>query len=328
MKKTDIESGLLKYMEGKSSPVEKALVKKWLSANIAKPEYDAVFEKLLDETRTEENEAVTKRAFDRIQASIRDRKRNRTVRILAAANAVLAAAAIALFVVVFRPGDAAEWREIYVAKAEKQELALPDGSKIWINSDTKVIYPERFGKDCRKIYVDGEIYADIAKDRKKPFVVSASGVEVEVLGTQFDLKAFAEDRNVDVTLIEGSVALKGTGEGREFSRIMTPGEMLRYDKTTDTVREFAVDTLEYSSWRTGNILKFMDCTLEEIAADLERRFDVRIVIEDKTIARTRYYASFINDEDIDTILATMNGSGIMDIVRKDNIIIISSRTGH
>lgn len=310
-------------MEGKSSPDEDRHIEDWLSDNIARPEYDSLFEGLLDDTPAGTTGAMTERAFGRIMASIRARSKERTVRILAWTNAVFAAAAIALFVLVFRPSDTADWREIYAAKAEKQELALPDGSRIWINSDTKVIFPERFGKECRKIYVDGEIYADIAPDRKKPFIVSASGVEIEVLGTQFDLKAFAEDRNVDITLIEGSVALKGTGEGKEFTRIMSPGEMLRYDKVENSVKEYAVDTLEYRSWRNGNILKFMDCTLEDIAADLERRFDVRIMIEDRKIAGTRYYASFINGEDVDTILASMNSNGIMDIVRKDDLIIIS-----
>ena len=119
----------------------------------------------------------------------------------AAACLLLPVAALAFYLYgeAQRPG---EWFEAYAPYGKTLRVVLPDGSEVVINSGSKLIYPDRFGPDRRQVFLAGEGYATIAKDPGRPFVMSAGEVDVRVLGTKFNLKSYAEDSEVEVTLLE------------------------------------------------------------------------------------------------------------------------------
>lgn len=322
-----IEEQLHRYMQGKGTAEECIAAENWLQEHVAEPEYDPMFRRLLDATPVEPDAPALQRIRRRLEmllAATADRPVRsprpllRIVRFAAAAALLVAA-----LVPYLRPAVQTEWHEIYVAQGETREITLSDGTQLWLNSGSRVFYPERFDGRERRIRIDGEVFADVAKDRRHPFIVSASDVEVRVLGTQFSLKSYAENPNIEVALIEGSVAMRAGNPGKSVDYTLTPGDMIRYNRTSGSLETYRIDTETYGSWHSNRNLCFVNQTLGDIATDLERRFNVKIIIEGSELAEAQYYASFINNESLDRILRALNSNDNMRISRINGTIIIS-----
>lgn len=99
-----------------------------------------------------------------------------------------------------------EWVEVYAPYGQTRCITLPDGSRVWLNSGTYVFYPDRFDRE-RQLFVSGEVYMDVTKDPERPFRVDTRNVSIRVLGTRFNLRSYNEDKYVETSLVEGSVAL-------------------------------------------------------------------------------------------------------------------------
>ena len=104
-----------------------------------------------------------------------------------------------------------EWVEVYAPYGQTRCITLPDGSRVWLNSGTYVFYPDRFDRE-RQLFVSGEVYMDVTKDPERPFHVDTRNVSIRVLGTRFNLRSYNEDKYVETSLVEGSVAL-GSASG-------------------------------------------------------------------------------------------------------------------
>ena len=325
-----IPEALERYVNGLCSAEEEKTVRLWLSDNIADPRHDALFKKILDRTQPDYDSASLKRSgiiIDRF-ISIEEeysKKQRKKRRIFGWLGTTVAASVAAVFFLLSGGEEPVQWNEIYAHRGETERITLADGTSLWINSDTKVIYPSRFDSDTRTIYIDGEIYADVTPDKDRPFIVSASDIRVKVHGTQFSVKAFAETDNVEVALISGSVTMEDSNIENGFSRTLKPGELIRYNKMSGTLEDYRINPSTYGAWQNNHNLRFINQSLKEIAEDLERRFDVNIIIEDDTLAETQYYASFINNEGLDKILHALNSNGTMEISKKHDTIVISPR---
>lgn len=322
-----IEEQLHRYMQGKGTAEECIAAENWLQEHVAEPEYDPMFRRLLDATPVEPDAPALQRIRRRLEmllAATADRPVRSPRPLLRIVRfAAVAALLVAALVPYLRPAVQTEWHEIYVAQGETREITLPDGTQLWLNSGSRVFYPERFDGRERRIRIDGEVFADVAKDRRHPFVVSASDVEVRVLGTQFSLKSYAENPNIEVALIEGSVAMRAGNPGKSVDYTLTPGDMIRYNRTSGSLETYRIDTETYGSWHSNRNLCFVNQTLGDIATDLERRFNVKIIIEGSELAEAQYYASFINNESLDRILRALNSNDNMRISRINGTIIIS-----
>lgn len=328
MKNTEqIEDQLLRYMQGEESGEESVATENWLHDHVADPEYDEMFGRLLESTQPDETDPAVGRIRRRLEQLLattsepRSRRPFRPWRIIRwAAAAVLIVVALLPYL---RPAEQIEWQEVYAALGDTAEVALPDGTRLWLNSGSRVFYPERFEGRERRIRIDGEVFADVSKDPRHPFVVSAAGVEVRVLGTQFSLKSYAENPNVEVALIEGSVAMRAGDPGRQVDYTLVPGDMVRYNRARGSIETYRIDTETYGSWHSNRNLCFINQTLGDIVEDLERRFNVTIIIEDPELAEVQYYASFINNESLDRILRALNSNGNMRISQINDTILIS-----
>ena len=317
-----------KYIDDRCEENEHEAAKSWLCENINKPEFDKEFRRILDETVPscdKESMERSKRTLDTFIAyESENRKTQRRTRWIFGSFATAAiAAAIAAFAIIFHSPETVQWHEIYASRGETERVVLPDGTSLWINSDTKVIYPSRFDSDTRTIYIDGEVYAVVTPDKQKPFIVSASDVRVRVHGTQFSVKAFAEMDNVEVALISGSVTMEDCKHENGVSRTLIPGDLVRYNKTYGTIEAYRINTATYGAWQNNHNIRFINQSLKDITQDLERRFNVNILIEDETLSKTQYYASFINNEGLDKILSTLNSDRRMSISKKHDTIVIS-----
>lgn len=315
------------YLNGKNDPILNRKIGKWLVESGYTKETTSLLYKLWKKTENRTNKEATDKAFILFKNRIGFDKISSFHKIALWTMRVASIGLIVLlsYISFFRyDSSQMDWKEKYVVYGSKEELVLPDGSHLWLNSGTHVLYPENFGKKTREIFITGEAYMNIAKDPERPFVVSTSTVSIKVLGTQFNLKSYVEDENVVINLIEGSVSISNADEDNEMIKIMNPGDVLSYNKSD---REFSSDFFSvdsYTSWKDGHLF-FRNESLGTIAAHLERRYNVKIVIYDDEIRNKKFYVAFVNNETLDQIFEAFNVDGEMTISRKDNLIEVSRR---
>lgn len=159
---------------------------------------------------------------------------------------------------------------LIVPKGKRSSLQLADGSRVWINSGSKVEFPSDFTEaDNRKILVEGEIYIEVEKDLQRPFLVITPHFEVTVLGTKFNVFAYSADSLQHVTVVEGLVSIVSGDKKQE--NFLAQNQQLKIEKSRETINE--VDVYHYISWKDG-ILRFESEPLENILTRLSRYYDI------------------------------------------------------
>ncbi|RHL06668.1 MULTISPECIES: FecR family protein [Bacteroides] len=195
-----------------------------------------------------------------------------------------------------------KWIEISVAYGDKKHFLLPDSSEIWLNAGTVVKYPKEFSKVQRLVHLDGEAYFSIRKDTSKPFIVETSQLSVKVLGTKFNVKAYADDELVTTTLTSGKVEVIPPTQDPQ---ILKPNEQLTYDKKTSAVNITEVSPTDTDGWITGKLI-FSDAPFTEILQTLERRYNVTINHTMNIPASKQYTVRFLKNENLEEILSVLS----------------------
>ena len=170
--------------------------------------------------------------------------------------------------------------QIVVPKGKRANITLADGTKVYINSGTKVIYPSIFNTNKREILVEGEVYLEVAKKSDCPFVVKTRSFDVQVLGTAFDLCAYREDASASVVLVQGSVEIT-TGNKDKIE--LKPNQLI--DIRGNLTSVYQVDVSEYISWK-DNLLLIESKSADEIFNKLERYYGCRIECSKEIAAMT------------------------------------------
>lgn len=313
------------YWDDKSAPED---IEGWLIEHHEDPEADRQLRALLDNT-SPVDASKAEEAFATFISNTGLKPRQsvwrRVFNIGTKVAAVLCVPLLILAVFLYRHGQKpqTEWQQISTSYGESRNLRLSDGTSIRIGSCTKVIYPDRFTGDDRKIFLTGEAYFDVAKDPDRKFVISTGDYDVTVHGTRFNLRSFPESTEDELALIEGSVSMHFNDSGRMLD--VAPGEMVRYNKISEDCsrKTFSVNYYDEAIRQDGLI--FTDSRLGDIVTQLAKRFEQVIIIEDSTVADERYYASFINNESLDGILTVLNTRNHLKIVKEDNVIRIYKR---
>jgi ferric-dicitrate binding protein FerR (iron transport regulator) len=148
---------------------------------------------------------------------------------------------------------------------------------VWLNSASSLKYNQSFGKKKREVTLIGEGYFEVMKDKSKPFIVHTQSLNVNVLGTVFNMRAYDDDAEVTVNLIEGSVNISLPASEDKGLLTMKPNERMVFNKQTRKIITSDTDASRASLWTTGKLC-FVDATLEQISKDLERKYDVEIQI--------------------------------------------------
>jgi len=138
------------------------------------------------------------------------------------------------------------YNQLVVPVAKRTFLELADGSKIWVNANTRVVYPVTFEKKKREIYVDGEIYLEVSPDKERPFIVKSKKMDIQVLGTKFDVSAYESKPEVSVVLVSGKVNVK---TDNRIESVLKPTDRLSYKKGTTDIQTVNVEN--YISWKDG-----------------------------------------------------------------------------
>ena len=193
-----------------------------------------------------------------------------------------------------------EFCTISVPKGNKSEIVLPDGSKIWLNNNSKLVYPKKFNKSEREVELIGEGYFEVQRNTKIPFIVKTSDVSIKVLGTKFNISAYPNDKFIETTLISGKVTVQ-SNENPEVVSTLNPGESMTFDKLNNQTAITPVDTKFYTYWMKGEFV-FRDEKFEILAKRIERIYNVEIIFEDQTLKEKTYTGDFKVDDNIYSIL--------------------------
>ena len=189
------------------------------------------------------------------------------------------------------------YNELIVPKGGEYRLRLADGSLVIVNSESKLRYPVSFNGDNREVFLSGEACFEVTRDSLKPFVVRAEQAAVQVLGTLFNVSAYADEDNMEVTLVKGCVQVV-MGEERELLR---PNEqwLLDYQTRQQIIRD--VDARSYIAWTSG-LFRFDAMPLEQLMLKLSRWFDIRYEFGDDSLKEVRYSGGFRKYDNVSDIL--------------------------
>lgn len=191
-----------------------------------------------------------------------------------------------------------EYNQIIVPKGKRSMIVLADSSHVWINSGSKVVYPRAFGRRNRKIFVEGEVYLQVTRDTARPFIVSASALEVEVLGTSFNVTAYKECPGASIVLVEGAVKVKDRQERRVTMR---PNE--RVEVNEEGISKEEVDASDYITWVSG-AWTLNGKPLKEVLVRLSGYFGQPVYCDPSLEDEPVYGKLFLND-DLEKILESI-----------------------
>lgn len=225
--------------------------------------------------------------FEETWSKYRDTKSKTTfLKVSKIVRQIVAVAAIIVFAITsyslidnfILNNKSSEYFELYVPMAKQSQLTLPDGTKVWINADSKIKYSNRFNSNERKLYMSGEAFFDVAHNSKLPFEVFVNGAKIKVLGTKFNVKSYEGDQNIETVLLEGKVQLCREDSPKSGSIEMEPGEKTIFDFTTNKVVFSRQDIDADVAWKDGKVI-FRNTPLADVCKDLSRHFNAEIILD-------------------------------------------------
>jgi ferric-dicitrate binding protein FerR (iron transport regulator) len=208
-------------------------------------------------------------------------------------------------------------QEIFVPKGQVNQLFLADGTRIWINSETRLVAPSVFPSNERVVKLSGEAFFEVSKDKKRPFRVEVNGQQIEVLGTSFNVRAYPNSNEIETTLETGEVDLQ---TGNQTS-ILKQGEQSIYNRNNNQLTIVAVDPINFSSWKDGRY-SFENKDLIEVFKIVERWYDVEITANDFRFKGMHFSGVIKRNKDARHFLELLNLSiPIKYEIKSDKIVI-------
>ncbi|HYF32805.1 MAG TPA: FecR family protein [Chitinophagaceae bacterium] len=234
-----------------------------------------------------------------------------------------------------------ELSEISTRNGSRSRINLPDGSVVWLNAGSKLVYDKTFGGEVREVTLTGEAYFDVVKNEQKPFIIHANNIDIKVLGTLFNVKSYPGENKTEASLIHGSIEVLIRNRPANSQKvILRPNEKIivldeppaaATDKKNRQAEPFvAISHLNYetrdstyleTSW-VENKLLFRDESFKDVAIKLERWYGVLIHFENESLQQLRFTGSFIRNESIHQAMAALRLTGGFNYSINDNIIRI------
>lgn len=196
-------------------------------------------------------------------------------------------------------------QELATAKGERARFRLSDGTRVVIGPESHLKVPARFGPSERVVHLSGEAYFDVAPDPDRPFFVHAGGASTRVVGTEFNVRAYPGDAQVQVVVAHGQVAVR-QGSGAET--MLAPGEIGEMGSDGAGVATRTIDLERHLGWLQGQLV-FEDTPLQQVCVELERWYGTPVRVGDAALASQQLTASFVDqplDEVVEVVGATLN----------------------
>ena len=193
--------------------------------------------------------------------------------------------------------------ECFVPYGEKRQITLPDGTTAWINSSTILVYPNEFSGNTRTVFLNGEARFDVSKDPQKPFIVKTTFLDIEALGTVFNVSSYLDNFYTVATLEEGSIKVS-LFDMNEPDIILNPNQQILYQHNSKDIEITQVEAENMGLWRTGE-LYFKGASFSHIMKSFERHFNVEIQYNPAKFKSQRITVRFSPEENIDDALIVL-----------------------
>lgn len=183
--------------------------------------------------------------------------------------------------------DKISFNKITIPRSGEYKLTLADGTRVWLNSATELKYPVEFKGNSRQVFLQGEAYFEVVADMERPFVVTTPGINVNVLGTGFNVMAYPDDAEQAVTLVHGKVGVRTEKQ----QVILQPDEQYVYQSATHQGTVRRVDVAEYIGWKEG-VMNFDSMPLDELTHKLSRWYDVDFFFTSEQLKNLNFSGAF------------------------------------
>mgnify|MGYP001649203738 FL=1 len=333
MDKKDSHIELLdRFFRGLTSPEEDVQLKSWIKRPDFQQKFSAYYQQCWALAPDTMDKAVQNEMFTELLSQIdassttetkvlktRNRFLRQIGRYAAVACIILAVGSGAYYAGVKRPADDANTEvTMSVSNGQKADIILADGTKVYINSDSRIVYDNTYNKKTRMVSLEGEAYFEVAKDKEKPFIVKANGINVQALGTSFNIRAHKDDKSVAVILISGKVKVD---DGRHEA-YMKPNERLVCNLTNGQFEKSELHpNASYLLWRS-NELAFYGESFEEICTMLTRMYNCKFIFKNEKVKQYTYHG-IIKNSSLNNVLEYISQAGGINYkIKSDNTIVI------
>ena len=210
--------------------------------------------------------------------------------------------------------------QLIIPYGKTSEVLLPDGTRVFLNAGSRLIYPENFSGKTREVFLVGEAYFDVKHDLNHPFIVQLNDLRVKVLGTRFNISAYSADNIIETVLAEGKVSMEKNNAGL-FDKVteLVPGQLASFDRTIQSINLKSVDANNYILWTKG-LFQFESTDLSRITKRLERYYNIRFEYKDPLLGGLRISGKMELKDDKDEICDRIARAASVRIMKKgDNL---------
>jgi ferric-dicitrate binding protein FerR (iron transport regulator) len=170
--------------------------------------------------------------------------------------------------------------QLIIPHGKTSEILLPDGTKVYLNAGSRLVYPELFTDKTREVFLVGEAFFEVKHDNEHPFIVQTTDIRIRVLGTKFNISAYPSDNIIETVLTDGRVQLQQNSSGLlQETTDLIPNQLAAFNKTNNEIKLDMVDPDNYILWKDG-ICKFESTDLSRIVKKLERFYNIRVTYRD------------------------------------------------
>ena len=208
---------------------------------------------------------------------------------------------------------------LLVPQGQTYKLALADGTNVMLNTESELTFPSEFDTDRREVFLKGEAFFQVTHNEKAPFIVHTDQLDVQVLGTTFNVSGYNNENMLKVTLVEGSIRIHQQGDSVKIR----PNEQYNYNKNTREKRVQTVDTELFTSWVNDEYI-FKDTTLDEIFNRINHWYMFDVTYESPSLKEKRFFLTIGRDASLDQIIQIINSTEEVCIEKKDNHIVVKN----
>lgn len=293
------------------------LLSKYLTGNISSEEKQTLFRQLKEDASDRKEAAdmqnlsalVSMAKENRVASDLQYRsfvnlRRKRTIfsgfRKIAGYAAIMIFSVLSTYLLMTYTGNMKDelvrFQEFSTPAGQRAKVLLADGTEVWLNANSRLRYPEYFDDRQREVELHGEAFFEVTKNKKQPFVVKTSKMDIRVTGTKFNVNAYDTEKYFVTSLVEGAVSVSTNAE-RKIA--LKPQQQLVVSDNSSEVSLF--DNTDFMSWKDG-LFVFDDMLLIDIIKKLELYYDVSIIVEKKSLAHFRYTGKFRQRDGVESVL--------------------------
>ena len=293
------EDIIIRYLENRCSEEDFVLINEWMKESDGNAGELFRMEEIyqLGKFPFEKDDLVTKaerRLGRRLEQENQKKQKVFKLRnMLRYAAAIVAVMVLAAGLTYWFRDKTEEWVVALAAHGQVREMLLPDGTKVWLNSRSYLKHPTRFTGNTRDVVLNGEAYFSVHKDKSKRFTVSTPfDIKAEVLGTEFNMEAYAADSSVRTTLVSGSIRLSFLDDNQKHkSFLMKPNEEFTYNQYTKKVKVDKPYIPTQTSWKDGLVV-FRNTPFNEALKVLSKRFNVEFIVKNDKLYNNSFTGPF------------------------------------